>query len=51
MYIFRVGGNFIEVEDPKDLAVAITKVENAVAEDAKKNQEKRERARRKKITK
>ena len=51
MYIFRVGGNFIEVEDPKDLAKAITKVENAMAEDAKKNQERRERARRKRLTK
>ena len=51
MYVFKVGGNFVEVEDPSDLAKAITKVENAVAENAKKNQEKRERARKRKITK
>lgn len=51
MFVFKVGGNFIEVDDPAKLAQAITKVENAVAEDAKKNQEKRERAKRKRLTK
>lgn len=51
MYVFKVGGNFIEVDDPAKLAQAIQKVENAVAEDAKKNQEKRERAKRKRLTK
>ncbi len=51
MFVFKIGGNFIEVDDPSKLAQAITKVENAVAEDAKKNQEKRERAKRKRLTK
>ena len=51
MFVFKVGGNFIEVDDPAKLAQAISKVENAVAEDAKKNQEKRERAKRKRLTK
>lgn len=51
MFVFKIGSNFIEVDDPAKLAQAITRVENAVAEDAKKNQEKRERAKRKRLTK
>ena len=51
MYIFRVGGNFIEVDDPAKLAQAISKVENAVAENQAKNAAKKARAKAKRLTK
>ena len=41
MYIFNVGGEKIEVADPKDLAKAVGMVEKAVAEKEQKVKEKK----------
>lgn len=49
MYLFRVGGELVEVDDPSKLAVAITTVQTALAEKEQKTQEKRERAKRKSL--
>src|SRR3990167_3844861 len=51
IYVFKVGGNFIEVDDPKKLAQSITSVESAIAEDRAKNDAKKARARAKRLTK
>lgn len=50
-YLFRVGGDLVEVDDPANLAQAMTTLQSAVSEKEKKNQERKERAKRKSLVK
>ena len=51
MYIFRVAGENIEVNDPANLAAAVTTIQSAVDEKSTKNEERRARAKRKSLIK
>lgn len=51
MYIFNVGGTKVEVDNPANLAVAVTTVERALSEKEQKNAERRARAKAKSLTK
>lgn len=51
MYIFRVGGENVEVDDPSNLARAVTTIQSAVSEKEQKNEERRARAKRKSLIK
>lgn len=50
-YLFRVGGEDIEVGDPSELASAVTTVNIALEEKEQKSRERRERAKRKSLIK
>lgn len=50
-YLFKVGGETIEVDDPSKLAQAVTTLETVKAEADRANEARRERARRKRLTK
>ena len=50
LYMFNIGGNFIEVDDPAQLAQAITKVDKMVAAEKQRSDNRRARARAKKLT-
>lgn len=51
MYLFRIGGDEIEVDNPSNLASAVTTLSSAIAEKEAVAREKRERAKRKRLTK
>lgn len=50
-YLFKVGGEAIEVDDPSKLAQAVTTLESARSEKERANEARKERAKRKRLTK
>ena len=51
IYLFRVGGEQVEVDDPSKLAQAVTTVQNVVSEKQQKDAERRARAKKKSLLK
>ena len=51
MYLFRVGGEMIEVDDPSNLAAAVTTVQTALSEKESKSRERKERAKKRSLIK
>lgn len=51
VYLFMVSGDMVEVDDPSKLAHAITTINTTKAEQERKNEERKQRAKRKSIVK
>lgn len=51
IYVFPVGSEFVEVDDPSKLAAAVTTINTSLAQQSEENEKRKQRAKRKSIIK